>query len=651
MTRLPQPGADAGKWGDILNDYLMQSHKPNGMLKDNIITSDAISAEAIGEVQLKPEVQTKLLPAGGTINQYLRGDKTFQLLTKTSVGLPNVDNTADVDKPVSQSAQAALDTKVTLGGDITGTINAPVVSSAYRPATVLQANSSDKIISTFQPSHGFSIITVSGVQSADATDYIRGVQSLKITTNGSGSPATSQKSNISPLIDLTGKHIRVRLKVDKPSNISQLYIYFSSDNVTSNWISVKPSDYISVLKPNVWTTLTFSQGRNSQITGAPVISAINAVAVRVVDDASTPVAVNINEISYFDQPSAGVVTFTFDDNKATQYTAARPILDRYGYPATVYTIAGKVGTSGYMTLSQLTTLKENGWDISNHTFSHPYLTTLTDAQIDAEFYQSKQWFLQNGFTKGASDMALPHGDYNDDHVLPIARKYFRSVRTINNQVETYPAGDVFKLRTLYVTSSMTLATAKTAVDKAIAAKEWLILTFHNIETPVTAPESWTISDFDALVSYIASSGATVKTLADILNNSTVNTSGSASNIQLTGDLSGTPTLPTVVSTHLTTALPVSQGGTGLSTLTSGNVLVATSSSSIASSKLAPAGTIVGTSDAQTLSNKTLASPIISGTPPVSSASSGTAGQIVWGSDYLYVCVINGTWKRCALSTW
>jgi hypothetical protein len=49
--------------------------------------------------------------AAGTTAQYYRGDKTWQTLDKTTVGLSNVDNTADANKPVSTATQAALDTK------------------------------------------------------------------------------------------------------------------------------------------------------------------------------------------------------------------------------------------------------------------------------------------------------------------------------------------------------------------------------------------------------------------------------------------------------------------------------------------------------------------------------------------------------------
>jgi hypothetical protein len=47
----------------------------------------------------------------GTTSQYWRGDKTFQTLNKTAVGLANVDNTSDLSKPISTATQTALNTK------------------------------------------------------------------------------------------------------------------------------------------------------------------------------------------------------------------------------------------------------------------------------------------------------------------------------------------------------------------------------------------------------------------------------------------------------------------------------------------------------------------------------------------------------------
>lgn len=48
--------------------------------------------------------------AGGT-SQYWRGDKTWQELNKSAVGLGNVDNTSDASKPISTLTQTALNLK------------------------------------------------------------------------------------------------------------------------------------------------------------------------------------------------------------------------------------------------------------------------------------------------------------------------------------------------------------------------------------------------------------------------------------------------------------------------------------------------------------------------------------------------------------
>ena len=91
MSRLPNPGADQGVWGDILNDFLLEEHQTNGTLK---IRTDGTFESAI---------------TGGGTGQYWRGDKTWQTLSKQAVGLDQVDNTSDANKPVSNAAQSALD--------------------------------------------------------------------------------------------------------------------------------------------------------------------------------------------------------------------------------------------------------------------------------------------------------------------------------------------------------------------------------------------------------------------------------------------------------------------------------------------------------------------------------------------------------------
>ena len=59
MARLPEPGKDAGAWGQILNDYLLQSHNGDGTLK----------TDSVGAPQLKPNSVTNASVSDGTIQE------------------------------------------------------------------------------------------------------------------------------------------------------------------------------------------------------------------------------------------------------------------------------------------------------------------------------------------------------------------------------------------------------------------------------------------------------------------------------------------------------------------------------------------------------------------------------------------------------
>ena len=60
MARLPQPGGDQGNWGTILNDFLVQAHNSDGVLRDASIPAAAFIDGSITEAKLSTAVQTKL---------------------------------------------------------------------------------------------------------------------------------------------------------------------------------------------------------------------------------------------------------------------------------------------------------------------------------------------------------------------------------------------------------------------------------------------------------------------------------------------------------------------------------------------------------------------------------------------------------------
>lgn len=74
----------------------------------------------------------------GTTSQYWRGDKSWQTLNKSAVGLSNVDNTSDANKPISTATQTALNSKEP-------TINAGTTSQYYRGDKTFQTHDAASI--------------------------------------------------------------------------------------------------------------------------------------------------------------------------------------------------------------------------------------------------------------------------------------------------------------------------------------------------------------------------------------------------------------------------------------------------------------------------------------------------------------------------
>jgi hypothetical protein len=79
----------------------------NGELIDSGVNISGIFNTVSGWVNAKEDIITP-----GTNSQYYRGDKTWQSLSKNDFGLGNVDNTSDVDKPISTAVSGALFGKV-----------------------------------------------------------------------------------------------------------------------------------------------------------------------------------------------------------------------------------------------------------------------------------------------------------------------------------------------------------------------------------------------------------------------------------------------------------------------------------------------------------------------------------------------------------
>jgi peptidoglycan/xylan/chitin deacetylase (PgdA/CDA1 family) len=209
-----------------------------------------------------------------------------------------------------------------------------------------------------------------------------------------------------------------------------------------------------------------------------------------------------------------LVSLTFDDGYEENVSTVLPTLDKYGFKSTqcyeTQDIEGVPGASN-MVLS----FYNDGHEICAHTVTHPFLTTLTTAQVDYELSHSQQ-VLQGITGTPVRDFASPYGDYNQSVDTEIA-KYFRSHRTVDEGYNSKDNFDIYRLRVQNMTPNTTLQEFQYWLDKAKATNTWLIIVYHRVTTGTPEAFDSTKAQFDSQMQALSASGLTVKTWSSALD--------------------------------------------------------------------------------------------------------------------------------------
>ncbi len=128
------------------------------------------------------------------------------------------------------------------------------------------------------------------------------------------------------------------------------------------------------------------------------------------------------------------VIINFDDSHQSDYTYAKPILDKYGFKATFFEVCNWVEQGHHykdisITWQQIAALQQDGMDIEAHTMTHPNLNDLSSqADLDYEIGQSKQCLENHRFNP--TIFAYPNGKGSDDpKVVNTVAKYYDLART------------------------------------------------------------------------------------------------------------------------------------------------------------------------------------------------------------------------------
>lgn len=107
------------------------------------------------------------------------------------------------------------------------------------------------------------------------------------------------------------------------------------------------------------------------------------------------------------------VCITFDDGYEDNYTIVYPLMKEFGFPWTIFVIAGQVGQPNRVTWDQLSEMADSQTvTISNHTMTHPKLHNLPRDEARQEIFGCQQ-ALKDHLGIDNHWIAYPYGDYDD----------------------------------------------------------------------------------------------------------------------------------------------------------------------------------------------------------------------------------------------
>ncbi len=211
---------------------------------------------------------------------------------------------------------------------------------------------------------------------------------------------------------------------------------------------------------------------------------------------------------YYSGYTRAKVLIQFDDTRTTNYTQGYNYMKKYRMRGTAYANMGLLSSSSqYMSLANLTEMYNAGWDVCNHTDTHPHLDQSDSATVATELDNCYNSLLANNFIRNNchKHFAYPYGGYNDAVRAALAQRGYltaRSTKSPRGQAHDLDAYDILACQ--YVHSTDTLADLEAAIDRTISEGGALFLLFHMITTSPAQDIEFATADFQSLIDYIQS---------------------------------------------------------------------------------------------------------------------------------------------------
>ncbi len=388
-------------------------------------------------------------------------------------------------------------------------------ASAQEPSAAagpIRSDTAYTVVNDFEEGHGFASWFEAGTVSTDASFARFGSSSLRIATEGDGRPVAAEWRLPQP-IDAGDASWRVWVHVDDPSALAELRLQVTADD-WDGYAVYRLDRRVHDVDAGAWLPLAAVEAEGYTV-GDVDPTAVTRVRLRVADDGTRPVTVHADRLALAPRARGAVVSITFDDGWSDHARYAAPAMRPYGWPGTVYVVPYLVGTAGYMTDDELSTLAAEGWEIGGH--YHPSLEGRVDPELGG-IVRGVRAFVER--YRRAADLpvtfAYPQG-YVDGHtVAPAVGDGFDAARTIFDGIESLPPGDPLRLRSFSVLPTTDPAQIDAYLELARRERGWLILVVHKLDPAPREPTEIAPEQFAEILERIAASGLPVRTVADVL---------------------------------------------------------------------------------------------------------------------------------------
>ena len=132
--------------------------------------------------------------------------------------------------------------------------------------------------------------------------------------------------------------------------------------------------------------------------------------------------------------SSKIIILAFDDSPKSQFTLAKPILDKYGYKGSFFTVCNFVNNginrfgNESMSWQNIKSLQQQGHDIESHTMTHTALHNRSQQDLIYEIGGSKQCLFDHGINTTIFAYPASTGSENTT-IINIVSKYYDLARS------------------------------------------------------------------------------------------------------------------------------------------------------------------------------------------------------------------------------